>query len=126
VIVHDPDHRDEYYALIAEDGANGSPFQKVEIHRVLRYPNQHAIMNPDIPNSIMPLPYLAVCRMRVKRTGAREDAENCRAMNYEASLRHALRHAWEDARARGLVDAQVLKDHMLGKVPRSRAMKISA
>lgn len=126
VIVQDPDHRDEYYALIKEDGAGSSLTQRVEIHRVLRYPNQHALMAADVPNSIMPLPYKCICRMRVKRMATREDVENYRAWNYEDSLRSALRHAYEDALARGLVDAQVLRDHMLGKVPRSRAMKISA
>lgn len=124
VIAYSQDHRDEYYALIVKPARSQGGHALVEIHRVLRYPIQHAIMWPDVPNSVKPLDYLCKVRLAVKRPARPEDVEHYRAMTYEASLRHALRHAYEDAKARRLVDEQVLSDHMLGKVPRNRVVLV--
>ncbi|NLD51466.1 MAG: hypothetical protein GX650_01100 [Clostridiales bacterium] len=124
VIAYSRDQRDEYYALIVEPARSQGGNALVEIHRVLRYPIQHAIMWPDVPNSVKPLDYLCKVRLAVKRPARQEDVEHYQSMNYEASLRHALRHAYEDAKVRQLVDEQVLKDHMLGKVPRNRVVLV--
>ena len=126
IVVHSPEIRDEYLAAwlgLITPGALRETLPASRILRLLRYPVQHAVIWPDIPNENQPLPAGAVVRMPVLREATAEDREALeRYRDYAASVRAgALR-----ALAGELPEAErmLIALELAGRRRRTRAMLI--
>ena len=120
VVAYDPDIQDYYNAIIVEDwDENGKMNPVVTIQTMIRYPNQTAIIYPDIPNENEPL--LAGKRYRLKVHSIR--ATDKTPETYEGSVLRARMLAVEHAKQHGRDDClEILQRHAQGKFRRRRSV----
>ena len=92
VIVRDEDIGDEYLARVAQEIMPGTQATNpiVEVLRILRYPMQHSVLYPEIPDEHPPIRAGTLCRMPVARAPCGADL---RHDSWEASLAEALADA---------------------------------
>ena len=126
IVVHSPEIRDEYLAAwlgLINPGALRETLPASRILRLLRYPEQHALIWPDVPNENQPLPGGAVVRMPILREATDADREALvRYRDYAASVRAgALR-----ALAGEIPEAErlLITLELAGRKRRARAMLI--
>lgn len=129
VIAGDEETGEKYLAELLDDDPRGHdppPHPIVRILRVVRYPNQRAIMEPSVAAEFPAVEYGAIIRMGVLR----EPSQALRASSpkggateytkaaYEQSLRAAITQALLDARS----DAEraILQRHLSGDFRRKR------
>ena len=126
VVIRSPEIRDEYlarYLGLINPGALRETLPASRVLRVLRYPEQHAIIWPECPNENRPLPYLAVVRMPILREATPEDAGALeRYRDYAASVRAAA----VSALAGEIPEAErhLIRLELAGRKKRTRAVLI--
>ena len=87
VVVRDPDLLDMYTGEVVRDELETRRNILVRIRTMIRYPIQHAIINPDCANENPPIQAGTVCRLEYVRTVTTHDAAYC---DYEATLARCL------------------------------------
>lgn len=94
VIATDPDLQDVYMAILQEDWREGQARHPAcLIQAMIRYPIQHAIAWPDIPNDNRPLDGGKVYRLRVLSIRADETIPTDYNSSVSGARQTALRHA---------------------------------
>ena len=120
VIAGDAETGEEYLARIVDDRAHGHdppPRPIVEVLRVVRYPNQRAIADQDVPMEFPAIGAGTLCRLDV----IREPAEEERALfarSPEEAMALAIQRAMEEARNDG--ERAILSRHAAGEFGRRR------
>lgn len=126
VVIWSPEIRDEYLAAflgLIGPGALRETLPASRVLRLLRYPEQHAIIWPDVPNENRPLPGLAVVRLPILREAGPEDAEALeRYRDYAASVRAAAIRALADDIPEG--ERRLIRLELAGRRKRPRAVLI--
>lgn len=120
VIAGDEETGDMYLCALLDDDPRGHDPELrpiVRIERVLRYPNQRAIMHPDTPHEVPPLREGLCCRLDLIREAAAADQA---FGTYEESLRAAQRQALLSAQTDG--ERAVILRHMQGDIRGRRAI----
>ena len=116
IIVRDTGRLDVYCATVAKaqaDERRANPL--VRIVYIIRYPIQHAIVWPDVPNENPPLRAGELARLTfVRRCKAGEEAR----IHYNAALCMAQREAL--ARVASEAERAILRRHMAGQYRKRR------
>lgn len=89
-------------------GPQTSPI--VRVLRVLRYPDQHAIIWPDVPNEVCPVQGGTICMLPYIRMAAAD--EITRYPDWPSSLAAAQAEAMN--RAASNAERQYIRNHQLG------------
>lgn len=119
VIAGDPEHAEEYLCEILDASSRGHdppPDPIVRVLRILHYPAQRAIMQPDVAHEVPPLGAGCVCRLPVLRLAA--PGEYGMYDSYESSCAAALDRAIANARSDG--ERAILARHAEGVIRRKR------
>ena len=122
VIAGDEETGEMYLAELLDDDPRGQdppPHPIVRILRVVRYPNQRAIMQPSVAVEFPAVEYGAIIRMGLLDAGPSPgEANEYTKAAYEQSLRAAITQALPDARS----DAEraILQRHLSGDFRRKR------
>ena len=126
VVIWSPEIRDEYLAAflgLIGPGALRQTLPASRVLRLLKYPEQHAIIWPDVPNENRPLPGLAVVRLPILREATPEDAGALeRFRDYAASVRAAAMKALAGNIPEG--ERRLIRLELAGRKKRPRAVLI--
>lgn len=119
VIVRDEKIGDEYLARVAQEIRLRTQAKNpiVEILRILRYPMQHSVLYPEIPDEHPPIRAGTLCRMPVARAPCGADF---RHDSWEASLAEALADALGETK--NAEEQAILRRHADGDFRGRRAI----
>jgi hypothetical protein len=116
VIVQDADRGDRYCAQAVKDEADEAKIHPlVRVLYLLRYPIQHAILWPDVPNENPPLACGALARLAFVRRCARGEET---LFGYEGAFCAALTAAY--ARTGSAAERAILHRHREGRFEKRR------
>lgn len=120
VVVCDPDIRDAYNAILAEDwNEQGIKVPLVSIQTIIRYPIQTAVVYKDYANENPPLKSGQLCRLHFRAIRSTTDTFE----DYERSFKRALMLAIKQAEQAGRDDClAILRRHEEGKFGRKRSV----
>ncbi len=119
LIAGDPELQDGYLAREEPSLLHYVQNPLVRVLRIARYPIQHAIMFPEIPNENTPVPEGSVCRLARIRAASEDEARELLALSWEESLARALA-AYEAAAPDG--EREILERHRHGEFRKKRVM----
>ena len=86
----EPELEDEYLAEEVPSRLHHVVNPLVRVLRITRYPIQHAVLFPDVPNENAPIPEGSVCRLdRIREAGA-DEARQLLARTWDECLAAAL------------------------------------
>lgn len=119
LIVGDQDLEEEYVADCMKNENKYNPI--VQIRFVLRYPMQHAIVWPDVPNENRPVDEGVICRLPFIRFATLEEIN--RFSSYTDSLKAAQEVRLFQARGEGdSSTAEIILRHMRGEYKGKRVV----
>ena len=122
VIAGDRETGEEYLAEIVDGlphGHDPPPRPIVRVLRVVRYPNQRAIMEQDVATEFPPIGEGTLCRLDVHRAPTAAE-KSLLELSAEDALGMALKRAMEDAKSDA--ERDILRRHADGQYGRKRAL----
>ena len=122
LIAGDRETGEEYLARVVDDAPHGHdppPRPIVQVLRVVRYPDQRAIADPDVAMEFPAIGAGTMCRLESMRDPT---AEECAlsALSPEESVRMAIIRAMDEARNEA--ERDILRRHAAGQYGRARVL----
>ena len=115
ILAGDPELRDVYVCSVIRPPDHMAANPLVRVIRIIRYPIQHAILLPDVPNENPPIPEGTVCRLTAIGPAPPEETEGSPA--------EALRNAQEEyLRNCPPEEAGIVRRHMAGEYGKRRVV----
>lgn len=117
IVAGDPDLEDLYLCEVVKPADHLAANPLVRVLRIIRYPIQHAIMLPDVPNENVPIPEGTVCRLT--EMGAADGCETALSLTYAESQRLS---AEEYLRRAPPGEAEIVRRHLRGEYGKKRVV----